>query len=685
VNKDITIGIGKILSALAVILFLSLHSFAAEFDNVGVKSFKSMEFGLEDEVRFYGGTLDFIREKNIVIGRGAVDIEYKGMDLQADYVEYNLETADVKARGNVAVEDGSSILFCEELELNLRTRTGIIRQGELFLEPTYYLTGVELRRLGFDRYKVIDGYYTACQAESPAWTVKSKEADAQVGGFLTAKGSSLRIKKVPVFYSPYLLFPLKKDRSTGFLMPRIGYSKRKGLRWQQPFFWAMSDYSDLTLIPDYQGERGLGMEANLNYLTSEEGFGSANLYYISTKSKSRRNEGGDAKRKKRWSFLFFQKEELEDGMRFAAKLDVNSDHNFDRDFGEDYGQSSKNSDIKLDSYIALSKSWEKAFYKFNAGRSQDRIKSFPKKKGSGTNGKFSDVITDKTYQYLPSLEFVALEQPVFGNDGIIKGLEKLDRYLPLKFRLDSSFASIRSKSKSKEYAKRGGKKLVENFDEVRLDFHPEIIVPLNIKEILSVRTKVGFRETFYSNRSDGKRSPTRINQGDGTLRKVNLSGNSDSTREMYNVEIDAEGPKAYAEVNTDIGNMEKIKHVIQPSVKYVYVPEVSQDSIFQADEDDFIAGREYLRWNLENSFFGSFRLNEGENVNKELMRISMSQFYDFRKDNGSYRRLIERKKFDRRVNNTRALSDMRFSMTLFPITGASLEFAGYVDPVDGVF
>ncbi|RMF98562.1 MAG: LPS-assembly protein LptD [Candidatus Schekmanbacteria bacterium] len=669
----------KILFIISItFVFFQTSSYALEPEISAVDKFKEMEFGLEDEVRFYGGNLDFQRDKNLIIGRDAVDIEYRGMDLQADYVEYNLETADVKARGNVVVEDGTSVLFCEELELNLRTRTGIIRNGELFLEPTYYLTGVELRRLGFDRYKIVNGYYTACQAETPAWTVKSKEADAQVNGFLTAKGSSLEIKKVPVFYSPYLLFPIKKDRSTGFLVPRIGYSQRKGLRWKQPFFWAMSDYSDLTLTPDIQGKRGIGIEANFNYLIDEKSSGTANVYYITTKSTSRNREGGDAKRKQRWNIYFYEKRELGDGLHLATKLDVSSDHNFDRDYGEVSQKITKASDLKLDSFMSLSKSWDEYYYKLNIGRMQDRIKSFPRKE----RDKFADIINDKTYQYLPKIQFVALEQPVFGQNGIIKGLEKLNKYIPLKFRLDSSFASIRSKWKSKEYAKKDGKTEVENFDEVRLDFHPEIILPLNIKELLSIRGKVGIRETFYSNRSDGNHLKL-IKKNDGTLKKVNLSGNSDSTREIYNIEIDAEGPKAYALLNTKVGNLEKIKHIVQPSIKYVYIPQVNQKHILQADEEDFISGREYIKWNLENSIYGSFGLEESGNVAKEIMRLSMSQYYDLRKDNGKYRRLIEKRRYKQRINNIRAMSDLRLALEVYPITGLTLGFTGYMDPVDG--
>src|SRR3972149_6508416 len=244
----------KILFYIFLIIFI-LKSFSAISFAENKTDFPSKELsnriktmGKEDTepVDFYAENLDYRKETNLLVGEGSVDMQYKGMSLQADRAEYNTETGDVKATGNVVVEDGTSVLFCESLELNLKTQIGVIYNGELFLEPTYYLTGVEIRRLGVDKYKIINGYYTACQKPVPEWSIKTSEATAEVEGMLHAKDASFAIKKVPVFYFPHLLVPIKTKRATGLLFPKIGSSTRNGFRWYQPFFWALTDYADAT-------------------------------------------------------------------------------------------------------------------------------------------------------------------------------------------------------------------------------------------------------------------------------------------------------------------------------------------------------------------------------------------------------------------------------------------------------
>jgi hypothetical protein len=46
-----------------------------------------------------------------------------------------------------------------------------------------------------------------------------------------AKNVVFRIKSVPAFYLPIMYYPIRDDqRSTGFLLPHLGYSSVKGLR-----------------------------------------------------------------------------------------------------------------------------------------------------------------------------------------------------------------------------------------------------------------------------------------------------------------------------------------------------------------------------------------------------------------------------------------------------------------------
>lgn len=73
-----------------------------------------------------------------------------------------------------------------------------------------------------------------------------------VDGYGTIRHGAFRVRDVPVFYVPYFLFPVKKTRQTGFLLPRLAYSRDKnGLDISIPFFIALSDRMDATLYQRY--------------------------------------------------------------------------------------------------------------------------------------------------------------------------------------------------------------------------------------------------------------------------------------------------------------------------------------------------------------------------------------------------------------------------------------------------
>ena len=55
------------------------------------------------------------------------------------------------------------------------------------------------------------------------------------------------MKGVPAFYTPYIYYPISKDhRSTGFLLPSVGYTSARGYNLNAGFFWAMGRSADQT-------------------------------------------------------------------------------------------------------------------------------------------------------------------------------------------------------------------------------------------------------------------------------------------------------------------------------------------------------------------------------------------------------------------------------------------------------
>ncbi len=79
--------------------------------------------------------------------------------------------------------------------------------------------------------------------------------------------SSCASRKFPVFYLPYLRYPLQKDgRATGFLIPGLGGSDLRGFSVQNSFFWALRPNIDMTLGLDYFAKLGVGASDELRYL-----------------------------------------------------------------------------------------------------------------------------------------------------------------------------------------------------------------------------------------------------------------------------------------------------------------------------------------------------------------------------------------------------------------------------------
>jgi len=91
-------------------------------------------------------------------------------------------------------------------------------------------------------------------------------------GFGSATNVTLRVKDIPVFYTPYIHFPIDDRRQSGFLAPSIGSSSDTGLSLQTPYYFNLAPNFDATLYPHLMTDRGLLMGGEFRYLTrSSEG------------------------------------------------------------------------------------------------------------------------------------------------------------------------------------------------------------------------------------------------------------------------------------------------------------------------------------------------------------------------------------------------------------------------------
>ncbi len=110
--------------------------------------------------------------------------------------------------------------------------------------------------------------YTSCPPGNDDWLISARRITIdQNTGHGTAKDARFEIRGVPVFYLPYFTYPVSNKRKTGFLIPQIGSSQRRGFDMSVPWYWNIAPNYDATLTPRLMTERGLQMGGEFRYLT----------------------------------------------------------------------------------------------------------------------------------------------------------------------------------------------------------------------------------------------------------------------------------------------------------------------------------------------------------------------------------------------------------------------------------
>jgi LPS-assembly protein len=202
--------------------------------------------------------LVYFSETKKYVATGSAKLVKGDTVMEADEMTYFEETAEVVATGNVRIRDKGTSIKAGKADLYIDEKTGTLYDAQIYDKKfKYYLSGHEIEKTGENDYHSPEGAFTTCDAPIPAWCFKGKDVDAVMGQNIKAKDSSLLLKDLPVFYTPYLWAPINTDRQTGFLVPVIGNSSSKGFEAGIPFYWLISENKDATFLVDEFSKRGL--------------------------------------------------------------------------------------------------------------------------------------------------------------------------------------------------------------------------------------------------------------------------------------------------------------------------------------------------------------------------------------------------------------------------------------------
>jgi LPS-assembly protein len=153
-----------------------------------------------------------------------------------------------------------------------------VESGRLDINTaTFLLHGPEMRgqaqslaRIGDNEVLISQGLLTTCGPQQNDWALVAQEIRLDQGkGFGTAKHLRLEVLDMPVFYWPWVSFPIDDRRKSGFLYPAFGSSNAgSGGFVALPYYLNLAPNYDATITPQFIGGRGLFTEAEGRYLSS---------------------------------------------------------------------------------------------------------------------------------------------------------------------------------------------------------------------------------------------------------------------------------------------------------------------------------------------------------------------------------------------------------------------------------
>lgn len=138
------------------------------------------------------------------------------------------------------------------------------------ISDSYTILGKSLSQLAEGEFQGEDAEYTTCRDCPESWSIYGKKIHVTQNEYIRIWHGYLKIKGVIAFYFPYLIFPIKKERESGILFPRLGFNFADGIRFQQPYYHVFSDKSDMTVTPSTWGKRGLGGQVEARTFFSDQ-------------------------------------------------------------------------------------------------------------------------------------------------------------------------------------------------------------------------------------------------------------------------------------------------------------------------------------------------------------------------------------------------------------------------------
>lgn len=527
------------------------------------------------------------RQGDLYLADGNVDIHYADLRLRADHVEYNNRTFEAVARGHVQFDYESQHLEAEEAHYNVSSGAGtfqnvrasfrILRRPNptvLVTDNPLYFEARQVERLSNEVYVIRDAWITVCDPEHPKWQFFAPRARVRVDKTVALVNANFRLFRVPLIWLPYATAPAgRKVRQSGFMIPDIGTSSRKGFVFGDAFYWAPTEWMDATVGAQYLSRRGSAQRAEVRMKPFENTSLSYTYYGVIDRGLSdtagiRHPQGGHQQQ-------FEVQSLLPNNWRFVADVNQLSSLTFRLAFADTFGDAT-NSEVR--SAVFLTNNFHGFSLNFAALNDKSFLTISPE--------------TSVSLRRAPEARFSSVEQAPWSK-------------LPVYFGFDSFIGAVHRDDSTLETAA----------TVQRSEFAPRVTVPIHFGPWLGVTTTAAFRSTRYGASLDSA----------GALSERPLLRNTGE------ITVDLRLPTLERFFDRESLKRDKprrrYKHTIEPEITYRYVTGVNDFGRFiRFDTDSTLTDTSEVEYGVTQRLF----VKEGEDQPQELIswRIAQKHYFD---------------------------------------------------------
>ncbi|MGD0350060.1 MAG: hypothetical protein ABSB84_07075 [Verrucomicrobiota bacterium] len=451
-------------------------------------------------------------------------VKYRDSFLTAESGRLNQQTGEVEADGHVRIESGDQIWVGEHIRYNFKTHQ---MQSEEFRtgKPPVFAAGRELTGNTTNRtYTARHVFVTTDDISNPAFRVRASRVKIVPGKYVEMWNAVLYMDGVPAFYFPYYERNLGERANNYNFLP--GDRTAYGPYLLNTYTWFLGDNTDGKIHLDYRERRGVGVGPDLQLQLGRWGDFAFKYYYLhdqnpNTSISTNSFANLEPIPENRQRFYFAWQATPFTNLNVKALVNYQSDPLVLHDFFEgDYTENPQPI-----TFVEVNKYWEN--WSLDA-ETTPRLNNF-----------FDQV------ERLPDVKLTGFRQQVFDT--------------PIYYESESSAGYYRQvfANTNELFANTNGP--FADYSAARADTYHQLLLPWRFFGWLNVTPRVGGRFTYYSNEG-----------GPGGT-------NSETWRKVFNtgVETSFKASRLWTGATNSLLQIDGLRHIIEPSVNYVFVPEPS--------------------------------------------------------------------------------------------------------------